>query len=206
MENKYLNDTGLATLWGKIKDLVTNALGDDAEVATIYKADNLDFDGTNAVEVPFKPFAVDAPNFECTMLMRFDPDANADVSDYPTIFSAYNEVSGAYAGINIRRAWDANETSGHYSVELAFDGSAKYISIDYNDGDAYYPLIVKWTKIGNISYLNCSTGYTGHDTLVYKHSVNFDNNIVLGAAYASDGATLQRHAIGQIDYIRIKRI
>jgi len=80
------------------------------------------------------------------------------------------------------------------------------ISFHYNDGEAYYPLVVKWTKIGNVSYLNCSTGYTGHDTLVYKHSLNFDNNIVLGAAYASDGTILQRYAIGQIDYIRIKRI
>jgi len=181
-------------------------VGDNVEETLIYKAENLEFDGTNAVEVPFAPFAADAPNFECTMLIRFNPDENASVSDYPTIFSAYNEVSGAYDGINLRRSYDADSSSGHYSVELNFASSTKYIVIDYNDGEAYYPLVVKWTKIGNVSYLNCSTGYTGHDTLVYKHSLNFDNNIVLGAAYASDGATLQRYAIGQIDYIRIKRI
>lgn len=203
---KFLDEHGLKTLYAKIKSTIQDyTLSDDSESATIYKNNSLEFDGTNAVEIPFKPFATDAPNFECTMLMRFDPDANAS-GDLSTIFSAYNEVSGSYEGIAFRRAYAANETSGHYAVELAFSASCKYITIDYNDGEAYYPLIVKWTKIGNISYLNCSTGYTGHDTLVYKHSINFDNNIVLGAAYGSDGSTLQRYAIGQIDYIRIKKI
>lgn len=201
---KYLDLEGLATLWEKCKSFIHDEVA--AVTGTdnlIYKAESLSFDGTNYVEVDFSPFAEDAPNFQMTMNMRFDPSESEP--EYATMFSVHTytdpEDFDTHVGFTIRKQGTASD-----NIDICLNDVYKRIYLTTSDDEVRDSgLLIVWTKIGNLSYVIYSQGTT-HGCITFSHTNNFDNKIVLGAATKPDDATVWRYAVGYVDYIKIVKL
>jgi len=199
---EFLDKSGVTYLWKKIRAAIEESADKNANLYCYLK--NLTFDGTNYTRIDFSPFAKNAPDFRMVMQINFNPDNNAD-TELATLFSCYHEAKGAYDGFAIRRSY-SKDANSHYIIEVAFGETVNYIPFEYDNGEQYYPCLMTWTKINDVSTVTWSSGYAERGGFTFRHSETFDNGIYLGAAYNNDDNSMFRYAIGDIDYIKIEAI